>query len=71
MDCLDCALVFTDHGLVAPGDLLAVPAWLTVAAAGEALIQLAGYRFEFGEFVVGVVEFHCGDGICEWSRRRR
>jgi len=68
---LDCALVFTDHGLVAPGDLLAVPAWLTVAAAGEALMQLVGYRFELGEFVAGEVGVHCGDGIEEWLRRRR
>ena len=62
---MDCALVFTDHGLVAPGDLLAVPAWLTVAAAGEAFIQLAGYRFEFREFVVGGAGVHCGVGSVE------
>ncbi len=62
MDCLDGALVFTGHGEVTSGDLLAVPAWLTEAAASEALMQLAGYRFEFGEFVVFVVGVHRGGG---------
>ena len=59
---MDGALVFTDHGLVAPGDLLARPAWLTKAAAAESLMQLAGYRFESGEFVVLVVGVHRGGG---------
>ena len=71
VDCLDCALVFTDHGLVALRDLLARPAWLTKAAAAESLMQLAGYRFESGEFVVLVVGVHFCDGIGGWLRRRR
>jgi len=62
VDCFDDAGVFTGHGLVTSGDLLAVPAWLTEAAASEALIQLAGYRFESGEFVVFVVGVHRGGG---------
>lgn len=68
---MDDALAFTGHGDVALRDLLTGPAWIWVTAAGDAFMQLVGYRFEFGEFVVGVVEFHCGDGICEWLRRRR
>jgi 2-phospho-L-lactate transferase/gluconeogenesis factor (CofD/UPF0052 family) len=71
VDCLDGALVFTDHGLVALGDLLARPAWLTKAAAAESIMQLAGYRFESGEFVVLVVGVHFCDGIGGWLRRRQ
>jgi hypothetical protein len=62
VDCFDDAGVFTGHGEVTSGDLLAVPAWLTEAAASEALIQLVGYRFESGEFVVFVVGVHRGGG---------
>ena len=62
VDCFDDAGVFTGHGEVTLRYLLAGPAWLTEAAASEALIQLAGYRFESGEFVVFVVGVHRGDG---------
>jgi hypothetical protein len=62
VDCFDDAGVFTGHGEVTLRYLLAVPAWLTEAAASEALIQLAGYRFESGEFVVFVVGVHRGGG---------
>jgi hypothetical protein len=71
VDCFDDAGVFTGHGEVTSGDLLARPAWLTKAAAAESIMQLAGYRFESGEFVVLVVGVHFCDGIGGWLRRRR
>jgi len=71
VDCFDDASVFTGHGEVTSGDLLAVPAWLTEAAASEALMQLVGYRFEFGEFVGGVAGVHCGIGSGGWLNEKR
>jgi hypothetical protein len=44
---LDDALVFTGHGQVSLRDLLARPAWIWMTAAGDAFMQLVGYRFEF------------------------
>ncbi len=62
VDCFDDAGVFTGHGEVTSGDLLARPAWAWMTATGDPFMQLVGYRFESGEFVVFVVGVHRGGG---------
>jgi hypothetical protein len=69
VDCFDDAGVFTGHGEVTSGDLLAGPAWVWVTATSDPFMQLVGYRFEFGEFVGGV-GVHCDVGSVEWLCKR-
>lgn len=67
---MDDALAFTGHGDVTFRDLLTGPAWIWVTAAGDAFMQLVGYRFESGEFVVCGIGFHGCDGSVGWLRKR-
>jgi hypothetical protein len=62
VDCFDDAGVFTGHGEVTLRYLLAGPAWVWMTATGDPIMQLVGYRFESGEFVVFVVGVHRGVG---------
>ena len=68
---MDDALLFTNHGLVAFGYSLAVPARLRMTAAGDAFMQFAADRLEPGEFFVVCTGVHCGGDIAERLRMRR
>ena len=67
---MDDALVFTGHGEVTLRYLLARPAWLGMTSTGDPVMQLVGYRFEFGEFVGGVAGVHYGIGSGGWLNER-
>ena len=57
--------VFTGYGEVTLRDLLAGPAWISMTATADALMEFLGYLSEFFYAV-----FHRGIGIFErWCRR--
>ena len=57
--------VFTGYGEVTLRDLLAGPAWISMTATADALMEFLGYLSEFFCAV-----FQWGIGIFEWWRRR-